>query len=277
MTADEAAGQVRYALSPGPILTPWELSLTEPWLRHTAPTCCTRVLEESNANGFCGFVHPFLWPLPRGRFMAATPTREEIDEEKAALRARGRDRRAEIHARDGAEAARAMRDRFLARVPLAAGAVVAGYWPFGSEMDPMPLLEALHNRGHGLALPVVERRGAPLIFRRWKPGDEMSAHRFGMSEPLATRPRVDPDIIVAPLLCFDARGNRLGYGGGFYDRTLIVQRKIKPTLAVGVAFAAQRVERIPTDIHDQKLDWIVTETEALRAKTDAKRNWWWPW
>jgi 5-formyltetrahydrofolate cyclo-ligase len=209
--------------------------------------------------------------------MAAKPTREEIEEEKTALRALARDRRAEYHTRDGAEAARQVRDRFLARVPCPAGTLVAGYWPFGSEMDPMPLLEALHARGHPLALPVVERRRAPLIFRRWKPGDEMSAHRFGMSEPLASSPRVDPDLIVMPLLCFDGQGNRLGYGGGFYDRTLVIQRKIKKTLAVGIAFAVQRVERIPTDIHDQKLDWIVTEKEALRAKTDAKKNWWWPW
>jgi 5-formyltetrahydrofolate cyclo-ligase len=209
--------------------------------------------------------------------MAVSPTREEIDEEKTALRVLARERREEFHARDGLGAAFKLRDKFLARVPFGVGALVSGYWPFGAELDPRPLLEALHRRGHPLALPVAERRATPLIFRCWKPGDPMSQHRFGMSEPLPESPRVDPDVILVPMIAFDGQGNRLGYGGGFYDRTLAAQRKIKKTLAVGVAFDAQRVERIPVDIHDQKLDWIVTESMALETRTGAKKNWWWPW
>lgn len=211
---------------------------------------------------------------------APTPRDEELDEAKTELRAAARDRRESFHAREGQAAARAVRDRFLARVPLAHGAVVAGYWPFGAELDPMPLLEALHARGHPLALPVVVRRRAPLVFRAWKPGDEMSTHRFGMSEPLATSPQLDPDLLLVPLLAFDGEGNRIGYGGGFYDRTILQQRHFHPMRTVGLAFSVQRVERIPTSIHDQKLDWVVTEKEALSMRTDAKaHNWlsWWPW
>ncbi len=244
-----------------------------PWHQYTVPTCCKRVLEESKANGFCGSVHP----LQYGRVMAVSPSHEEIDEEKTALRVIARERREEFHAREGIGAALRVRDRFLARVPIAPHAIVSAYWPFGAELDPRPLMEALHRRGHSLALPVAERRGTPLIFRRWKPGDQMSQHRFGMSEPLNDSPRVDPDVMLIPLIAFDGQGNRLGYGGGFYDRTLTVQRKIKKTLAVGVAYEVQRVERIPVDIHDQKLDWIVTEAMALETRTGAKKNWWWPW
>ncbi len=211
---------------------------------------------------------------------AHKPTNEELEEAKTELRAAARDRRERAHAIDGAGAARSVRDRFLANVPLAHGAVVAGYWPFGSELDPMPLMQALHARGHRLALPVVVRRRAPLVFRQWQPGDEMATHRFGMSEPRPAKPQVDPDILLVPLLAFDGEGNRIGYGGGFYDRTILQQRHFHPLRAVGVGFSVQQVDRIPISIDDQKLDWVVTEKEALSMRTDARaRGWlsWWPW
>jgi 5-formyltetrahydrofolate cyclo-ligase len=211
---------------------------------------------------------------------ARPPRNEELDDAKAELRVAARERRERFHAIEGAAAARAVRDRFLAKVPLAHDGVVAGYWPFGAELDPMPLLHALHQRGHRLALPVVVRRGAPLIFRLWKPGDPMSTHRFGMSEPLPTSPEIDPGTLLCPLLAFDGEGNRIGYGGGFYDRTILQQRHFHPMRTVGLAYSVQRVERIPTSIHDQKLDWVVTEKEALSMRTDKKaQGWmsWWPW
>ncbi|MBI3507141.1 MAG: 5-formyltetrahydrofolate cyclo-ligase [Proteobacteria bacterium] len=210
---------------------------------------------------------------------AHPPPNDELEEAKTELRAAARDRREHAHAIGGAAAARAVRDRFLAKVPLAHDATVAGYWPFGNELDPMPLLHALHARGYRLALPVVVRRRAPLVFRQWKPGDAMATHHFGMSEPLATSPQVDPDLLLVPLLAFDGEGNRIGYGGGFYDRTIVAQRQFKALRAVGVAFSVQQVERIPTTANDQKLDWIVTEKEALPMHHEARTGWfsWWPW
>ena len=209
-----------------------------------------------------------------------TPSEEALDEAKAELRAVARERRDHFHAREGAAAARAVRDRFLARVPLASGAIVTGYFPFGTEFDPLPLLEALDARGHPLGLPVVLRRAAPLAFRLWKPGDAMVAHKFGMNEPLPTQPQVDPDVLLVPLLCFDAAGHRVGYGGGFYDRTIAQLRARRKIRAVGVAYSVQRFERVPAGPHDQALDWIVTEKEAIDVREEGRHHgWraWWPW
>ncbi len=211
--------------------------------------------------------------------MTVTPPRnEDLDDAKAALRAAARDRRERAASVGGKAAARAVRDRFLAKVPLAHDALVAGYWPFGSELDPMPLMHALHERGHRLALPVVVRRRAPLIFRLWQPGDAMETHRFGMSEPKADRPEVDPDMLLVPLLAFDGEGNRIGYGGGFYDRTIARQLAFRPLRTCGLAFSVQRVERIPTDDTDRKLDWVATEKEAVSFARERPAGWrsWWP-
>ncbi len=211
---------------------------------------------------------------------SATRTIDSLDDAKAELRAAAREARSTIHPVEAASAARRLRDRFLAAIDLAPGAIVAGYAAFGGEIDPLPLLEALHAKGHPLALPAVEKRAAPLVFRAWKPGDALERHRFGMAEPAADSPRCDPDMLLVPLLAFDGEGNRLGYGGGFYDRTIPTQRKRKPLRAVGVAFASQRVARVPAGIHDQRLDWVATDREVLRTKTDKRADrWmsWWPW
>ncbi|MBI1243406.1 MAG: 5-formyltetrahydrofolate cyclo-ligase [Alphaproteobacteria bacterium] len=191
-----------------------------------------------------------------------------------------RERREHFYARAGTAAARAVRDRFLARVPLAAGASVAGYFAFGSEFDPMPLMEALAARGHPLALPVVVSRAAPLVFRQWKPGDDLVEHKFGMREPHATQPQIEPDLLLVPLLAFDMLGHRIGYGGGFYDRTIAQLRAHKKTRAVGVAYSVQKVERVPVGKRDQVLDWIVTENEVIDVHEEARHHgWraWWPW
>lgn len=208
------------------------------------------------------------------------PPPDELDDAKAELRSVARERREHFHRHEGAAAARAVRDRFLARVPLAAGASVAGYCAFGSEFDPTPLMQALDARGHVLALPVVVRRAAPLVFRLWKPGDELTHHKFGMREPLPTQPQIEPDVLLVPLLGYDEQGNRIGYGGGFYDRTIAGLRARGRTRAVGVAYAVQRFERIPCGPHDQTLDWIVTEKAAIDVNREARRHgWraWWPW
>ena len=134
-------------------------------------------------------------------------------------------------------------------------AIVAGFWPIQSEIDIRPLLSALHERGHSIALPVTGRRGEPLVFRGWKPGEPLQPGRFGTSHP--TGPAITAEVLLIPLLGFDSAGNRLGYGGGFYDRTLPL---LPRALRIGCAFAAQELDSVPTGPYDQRLHAVVTET-----------------
>jgi len=185
-------------------------------------------------------------------------------EEKNVLRVKATEARREAHTADvRGRAAAAVKANFLAAVELPPAAVVGGYWPIGTEMDVRPLLEALHERGHTCGLPVVQR-GQPLTFHRWRPQDRLVRGVFGIDIPDHKSPVVTPDVFLAPLLAFDAEGMRIGYGGGYYDRTIPALRARKPLLVVGIAYAAQEVERVPTDRFDQRLDWIVTEKAARR-------------
>ena len=141
----------------------------------------------------------------------------------------------------------------------APAAVVAGYWPFREEADPRPLMQALAAKGHPLALPRVLRRAAPHEYRRWIEGDPLRPNAFEISEPLAGAEIVTPSIVLVPMLSFDAAGYRLGYGGGYYDRTLALLRAASKIVAVGIAYAGQEVPGVPRREHDEPLDAIVTE------------------
>ena len=210
--------------------------------------------------------------------MSARPSPLVQSPEKDALRARMRAARAGVHAIEAASAARAARDRFLAGIEVPQNAVVAAYAAFGGEIDPLPLLEALAAKGVALALPVVEAKAAPLVFRAWMPGDQLVQHRFGMAEPPREAPALVPDIVVVPLLAFDRQGQRLGYGGGYYDRTLAALRKRGRVLAVGIGFALQEMPSVPRAAHDVPLDWIVTERAAFAPlAADARADHWLSW
>jgi 5-formyltetrahydrofolate cyclo-ligase len=138
-------------------------------------------------------------------------------------------------------------------------AVVAGYWPFREEADPRPLMQVLAAKGHPLVLPRIARRATPLEFHRWIEGDPMRPNAFEIAEPLASAEILTPSIVLVPLLAFDAAGYRLGYGGGYYDRTLTLLRAARKVVAVGFAFAGQEVSDVPRREHDEPLDAIVTE------------------
>ncbi|MFZ1481831.1 MAG: 5-formyltetrahydrofolate cyclo-ligase [Paracoccaceae bacterium] len=140
-----------------------------------------------------------------------------------------------------------------------AGKVLSGYMPMRTEIDPLPAMAA--HRGV-VGVPVIPGPAMPLRFREWSPGCALEAGAFGAMIP-AEGAWVEPEVLIVPLLAFDARGYRLGYGGGFYDRTLEALRARRPTLAVGFAFAAQEVAEVPTEPTDQRLDAIVTE-EGMR-------------
>lgn len=196
---------------------------------------------------------------------ASAPDAAACQAAKRKLRETARARRAAIDAALRASAARAVARHVLDAVPIPKGAVVSGYWPIGDELDIRPLLAALDRRGHPLCLPVVTGRGQPLVFRAWRPGDALTPAPFGTRVPPEDAPERVPHALLVPLLAFDKAGYRLGYGGGFYDRTLARLRASDPaTLAVGVAFAAQEVAAVPHAATDERLDWIVTERGARR-------------
>ena len=184
---------------------------------------------------------------------------------KARLRVEARSRRAAAFAAGAAAAAQAIARRFLESVPRRAGGAIAGYWPVRDEVDPRPLLTALAGFGHPIGLPAVVARGGELAFRRWPfaaPVALPPAGAYGIPAPPADVPAIVPDLLLVPLLAFDRRGRRLGYGGGYYDRTLAALRR-GPVLAVGLAFAAQEVAAVPVAAGDEPLDWVVTEAEAI--------------
>jgi 5-formyltetrahydrofolate cyclo-ligase len=158
---------------------------------------------------------------------------------------------------------------FAPALPLAKGAIVAGYHPVRDEADPRGLLAVLAAQGHPLALPVIASTRAALIFRRWKTGDALAPNAYGIAEPLAAAEEIVPDAVLVPLLAFDADGHRLGYGGGYYDRTLDAIRKARPVLALGIAYAGQEVARLPRETHDHALDMILTENGVRSFTTRA--------
>jgi 5-formyltetrahydrofolate cyclo-ligase len=148
--------------------------------------------------------------------------------------------------------------------------VVAGYFPFKSEIDPRPLMRFLRAKGANLCLPRTPTKGhsdQALTFHLCDPDDpeHLEKSAWGVMEPKATRPQVRPDLVLVPLIAFDRAGNRLGQGQGHYDRTLAALRASGPVIAVGVAYGVQEVEHIPAEPHDQRLDWIITEIEAYRV------------
>jgi 5-formyltetrahydrofolate cyclo-ligase len=190
---------------------------------------------------------------------------QDIDAAKRALRVEAAARRrAAVAALPPAEAGRRVRDALLAAIAVPAGVPVSAFWPLEDEFDPRPLIDHFHAAGHPIGLPVVVGRGQPLVFRRWQPGMALVQGNFRVLTPPPEAPEVTPAVILAPLLAFDAAGYRLGYGGGFYDRTIAKLRAAGKVLAIGVAYAAQEVPAVPRDATDQKLDWIVTEEGARR-------------
>jgi 5-formyltetrahydrofolate cyclo-ligase len=189
----------------------------------------------------------------------------QTGEEKRAARTRALARRAEAFAAHGATAGESLAAHGLAFLQTAPGAIVSGFSAIRDEIDPAALLARLGGAGYRLCLPVMQGRGLPLVFRAWSPGDAMGKVQWGIAEPLPDKPVLEPDVVLVPLLAFDATGHRLGYGGGFYDRTLARLRAIKPVVAVGVAYDELKVDAVPHRVYDQPLDWVLTPSGPLRC------------
>jgi 5-formyltetrahydrofolate cyclo-ligase len=180
-----------------------------------------------------------------------------IEEAKAALRIKARAQRATLADGAKADAAQAAANAFLEGIPLNPTDIVAAYWPIREELDVKPLLTRLMDSLQPVCLPVVVGDEEPLDMRLWEQGAPLYPSGFGTLAPSEIAPRVEPDVVIVPLLAFDATGTRLGYGGGYYDRTLARMKK-RPRL-IGFAFAGQEFSSIPREPHDLPLDAVVTE------------------
>lgn len=162
---------------------------------------------------------------------------------------------------DPAAAGAALTQHILRTCPPPSGAIVSGFWPIGDEIDVRLLLEALHRRGHQIGLPVTGPRGQALTFREWTPGAALERERFGTVRP--SGPELRPDFLLVPLLAFDRGGGRIGYGAGYYDRTLA---GLPGAFALGCAYAAQEVAAVPVGPYDVRLDAVATERGVVFCK-----------
>ncbi|MGE3830255.1 MAG: 5-formyltetrahydrofolate cyclo-ligase [Parvibaculaceae bacterium] len=145
---------------------------------------------------------------------------------------------------------------------------VSGFHPYQDEISVLPLLARLVSEGWFSALPVVIAKGKPLVFRAWAPGEPTTRGVWDIHIPPESAPEAAPDVLLVPLLGFDRRGYRLGYGGGFYDRTLAELRQKKAITAIGIGYADQELDEVPIAAYDEPLDWIMTE----RGVIDPKRS-----
>jgi 5-formyltetrahydrofolate cyclo-ligase len=185
-----------------------------------------------------------------------------VEELKAELRASAQAFRDAVPA-DGRRAAS---ETIAARkfpLPITPSTIISGFMPLKSEINPLPLLQKLAKAGARLALPAIAGRGKPLIMRAWEFGAPLDRGQWGIREPKPDAPEVEPDILLVPLLAFDRAGFRIGYGAGYYDMTIHRLRALKPVIAIGIAFAAQEVPKIPTTPRDERLDLVLTEREVI--------------
>jgi 5-formyltetrahydrofolate cyclo-ligase len=182
--------------------------------------------------------------------------------EKSRLRAEAMTRRDALSADQRQAASEAIAARPFP-LPIRTGTIVSGFMPLKSEINPLPLLRKLAREGARLALPVIGGRGQPLVMREWTWGEPLAAGVWGIREPLAQAPAVDPDIVLTPLLAFDRARHRLGYGGGYYDLTIAQLRERKTIVAIGIAFAVQEVFTVPVTPGDAALDLVLTEREVI--------------
>ena len=171
-------------------------------------------------------------------------------------------RRDALPAAERAAAAAAIAARALP-VDVAPGAIVSGFSPLKSEINPVPLLRRFADAGARLALPVVAGKGRPLTMRAWAFGEPLVAGVWGIREPPPDAPEVFPDILIVPLLAFDRAGHRVGYGAGYYDMTIGRLRGMKPVIAMGIAYAAQEIDQVPATPRDAALDLVLTEREII--------------
>lgn len=179
--------------------------------------------------------------------------------EKSRLRAEKLALRKDVSAEEREALAPALLEKGLWLATGRNAQVVSLYWPIRGEPDVLPLLALLARSGFTTALPVTGARGQPLVFRAWRPGDPQTEGPMRIPEPAPHLPEVEPDLLFMPLAVWDRRGNRIGYGAGYYDLTLERLRAMKPVTAAGIAFPCQEARSVPAGPHDQRLDFVLTK------------------
>ncbi|MGE0155377.1 MAG: 5-formyltetrahydrofolate cyclo-ligase [Reyranellaceae bacterium] len=197
---------------------------------------------------------------------------DELSDAKQALRRSMATRRDAIDWHERQRAAAVVASLLPAQVPMARDAVVGGYFPHRSEFDVQPLLRVLAETGCALALPKMDGAKAPLTFRHYEQGDTLVLNRFGIPEPGPAAPVVTPSHLLVPLLAFDELGYRLGYGGGYYDRTLAAMRGAgHAVFAIGIAYDFQRLPYVPRQPNDEPLELIATECGLYGPQAGERR------
>lgn len=174
--------------------------------------------------------------------------------------------RKELHARLADEAREGLRETGLDFLERTEPGIVSGFHPYGSEIDCTALMRRLSDEGWTTCLPVVTGPAEPLTFRVWAQDDPLEAGVWDIPVPGGEAAEVKPDVLLVPLLAYDDEGFRLGYGGGFYDRTIELARADREVVTVGVAFSGQRVRSVPHLDHDEPLDWMLTEEGPKRCR-----------
>jgi len=186
----------------------------------------------------------------------------ETQNQKPALRAAALALRDALPAAERHAAAETIAARPF-RVAIKPDVIVSGFMPMKTEINPVPLLRKLSDAGAQLALPAIAGRGKALILRAWTFGAPLKSGQWGIREPMPEAPEVAPDIVIVPLAAFDRAGHRIGYGAGYYDMTINALRAKKKVIAIGIAFAAQEISRVPATERDARLDLVLTEREAI--------------
>lgn len=187
-----------------------------------------------------------------------------LRDEKSRLRAVALQRRAAMGAHARAEASRRAAGWAVDLILAQPVRCVSLFSAIHDEIDPRPLAAALREQGMALALPEVVRLGQPLLFRHWAVDDPLLPKgRYAIPTPAPDAPIVVPDVVMVPLAAYDAEGFRIGYGAGFYDRSLALLRAQGPVRAFGFAFSCQQVARVPRETHDEAVDWMITQDGAV--------------
>ena len=183
--------------------------------------------------------------------------------EKFRLRAEALAKRQALSPEALARASAELAGRLLTLIP-SSPHIIAGYVSIRGEIDIFPSLDLLSAQGHATCLPVALEKDAPLLFRAWKPGDALQKGKYNIEIPLDSAPAFAPQILLVPLVAFDHAGHRLGYGAGYYDRTIhALRQQQKGVKVIGIAHSVQSVPQIPAEAHDQKLDAVVTDLESI--------------
>ncbi len=199
--------------------------------------------------------------------MRAEPDEEEVRRAKLAMRPLAKARRDQALAEGRALLSRRIAAFGLDALRTPPGSVVSLFMGMADEIDTEPLARWLVAEGYRLAMPVMQGKSRPLLFRAWAPGDEMATVQWGIREPRPERVELEPSVVVVPLLAFDREGWRLGYGGGYYDRTLRALRRSGTIIAVGLALDELEVDAVPHLDYDEPLDWVLTQSGPRRLRT----------